>query len=75
MSPSITADDDCNHEIKKNEKVFAPWKESYDKLRETIKKQRHLFADRGLYNQSCGFSSSHVQMGELDNKEGYTMKN
>ena len=27
-----------------------------------IKKQRHHFADKGLYSQSYGFSSSHVQM-------------
>ena len=40
----------------------APWKKSYDKPREHIKKQRYHFAYKGLYNQSYGFSSSHVQM-------------
>ena len=25
-----------------------PWKESYDQLRQHIKKQRHYFADKGL---------------------------
>ena len=35
---------------------------TYDKLRQGIKKQRHHFADKGLYNQSYGFSSSHVQL-------------
>ena len=30
-------------------------KESYDKPRQHIKKQRHNFADKGLYGQSCGF--------------------
>ena len=39
-----------------------PWKKSYDKTRQHIKKQRHHFADKGLYNQSYGFSSRHVQM-------------
>ena len=29
-----------------------PWKESYDKPRQRIKRQRHHFADRGLYSQS-----------------------
>ena len=38
--------------------MLAPWKESYDKPRQYIKKQRHNFADKGLYNQSYGFSSS-----------------
>ena len=43
-------------------------KESYDKLRQCIKKQRHHFADIALYSQGYGFSSSHVQMWELDHK-------
>ena len=30
-------------------------KESYDKPRQGIKKQRHHFADQGLYSQSYGF--------------------
>ena len=54
----ITADSDCSHEIK----TLASWKESYDKPRQHIKKQRHHFADKGTYSQSYGFSSSHVQM-------------
>ena len=49
----------------------APWKESCDKHREHIKKQRHHFVDKGPHSQSCGFSSSHVQMWELDHKEGW----
>ena len=55
--------------------MLAPWKESYDKPRQRIKKQRHLFADKGLYSQSYGFSSSHVRMWELDHKEGWAPKN
>ena len=43
-------------------KTLDPWKESYDKFRQYIKKQRHHFADKCLYNQSNGFSSSHVPM-------------
>ena len=31
-----------------------------DKPRECIKKQRHHFANKGLYSQSYSFSSSHV---------------
>ena len=49
--------------------MLAPWKESYDNPRQHIKKQRHNFADRSLYNQSYGFSSSHVWMQELGHKE------
>ena len=55
--------------------MFAPWKESYNKPRQHIKKERHHFADKDLYSQSYGFSSSHVWMWELDHKEGWTPKN
>ena len=56
-------------------KDAAPWKESYDKPRQHIKKQRHYFANKGLSSQSYGFSSSHVWMWELDHKEGWAPKN
>ena len=39
------------------------------------KKQRHYFANKGPSSQSYGFSSSHVQMWELDHKEGWMLKN
>ena len=44
LSSKITADGDCSHDI---EKMLAPWKNSYDKPRQFIKKQRHYFADKG----------------------------
>ena len=55
--------------------MFAPWKKSYDKPRYCIIKQRYHFADKGLYCQSYGFSSSHIWMWELDYKEGWVLKN
>ena len=55
--------------------MFAPWKNSYDKAGQRIKKQRHHFADKGPYSQSYGFSSSHVRVWELYHKEGCTLKN
>ena len=48
--------------------MFALWKEKYDKPRQHIKKQRHHFSDKGPYSQSYGFSSSHVEMWELNHK-------
>ena len=58
LGSKITADGDCSHEIK-----LVSWKKSYDQSRQHIKKQRHYyFADKGLYSQSYGFSSSHVWM-------------
>ena len=51
--------------------MLAPWKKSYDKPRQNIKKQRYYFADKGLSSQSYGFSSSHVWIWELGHKEGW----
>ena len=55
--------------------MLAPWKESYNKPRQCIKKQRHHFAKKGSYSQSYGFSSSHMWMWELDYKEGWAPNN
>ena len=67
----ITVDSDCSHEMKRHP---APWKKSYDKPGEHIKKQRHHFAYKGPYNQRYGFSS-HIWMWELDDKKGWAPKN
>ena len=64
-SSKITADGDCNHEIKT----------SYDQPRQHIKKQRHYFANKDLSSQSYGFTKSHVWMWELDYKESWAQKN
>ena len=55
--------------------MLAPWKKSYDETRQCIKKQRHHLADKGPYSQSYGFSSSPVQMRELEHQEGWAPKN
>ena len=43
MGSNIIVDGVCSYNIK----TLAPWKESYDKPRWCIKKQRHHFADKG----------------------------
>ena len=58
LGSKITADGDCSHDIK----MLGPWKNSYDKPRQHIKKQRHYFVNKGPYSQSYGFFSSHVWM-------------
>ena len=70
LGSRITVDGDCSHEIRRRLLL-----ESYDKLRQHIKKQRHHFADKGLSSQSYDFSSSHVWMWELNPKEGWPPKN
>ena len=52
-----------------------PWKKSYDKPRQSMKKQKHHFANTGPYSQRYGFSSSYVQMWELDRKESWALNN
>ena len=54
--------------------MVAPWKETYDKPTQCIKKQRHHFAKESLIRQNYGFSSSHVWMWELDHKKGWVLK-
>ena len=58
----------------RNEKTLSSWKKSCNEPRQHIKKQRHYFANKGLSSQSCGFSSSHVWMWELDHKESWAPK-
>ena len=47
----------------------------YGLSRQHIKMQRHHFANKCPYSQSYAFSSSHVQMWELDRNEGWAPKN
>ena len=56
-------------------KMLIPWKESYDKPRQHVKKQRCHFADKDPYSQSYGFPSGHVWLWELDHKESWVPKN
>ena len=58
-----------------NQKIIASWQESYDEPRHCVEKQSHYFADKDPYSQTYVFSSSHVWMWELDNKEGSGLKN
>ena len=63
----IIGDSDCSHEIK----TLDAWNKTHDKSRQRIKKAKtHHFVDKCPYSQSYGFSSSHVQMQELDHKNG-----
>ena len=55
----ITEDGDCRHEMKR---CLTLGRKANDKSKQCIKKQRHYFANKGLYNQSYCFSSSHVWM-------------
>ena len=43
--------------------------------KQCFQNQRYQFADKSPYSQSYGFASSHVQMWELDHKEGWAPRN
>ena len=73
LGSKISTDGGWSHEIKRH--LLLGIKAMYDKPRQHIKKQRHHFVDKGLSSQSYGFSSSHVQMWELDHKVGWASEN
>ena len=58
LGSKITADSDCSHEIKR---CLLLGRKAMTNL-DSVLKSRHYLADKGLYSQSYGFSSSHVQM-------------
>ena len=43
LGSKITVDSDCSHV-----KMLAPWKESYDKPRQIIQKQKHHFVAKSI---------------------------
>ena len=52
----ITADGDCSHEIKR---CLLLERKAITNL-DSIRKQRHYFANKGLSHQNYGFSNSHL---------------
>ena len=71
LGSKITTDGDCSHEIKR---CLLLRRKAMPNLKQHIKKQKHHFA-KGPFSQSYGFSSSRVQMWELEHKEGWAPKN
>ena len=49
LGSKITADGDCSHEIK------TPWKKSYEKPRQHIKKQRYYFVNKSPSSKAVVF--------------------
>ena len=71
LGSKITVDDDHSHEIKRRLLLGRKVMTNLDSMLKT----RHYFANKCLSSQSCGFSSSHVQMWELDCEESWAPKN
>ena len=72
LGSKIIVDSDCSHEIKR---LFLLRRKAMTNLEQHNRKQRCHFADKGPYCQSHGFSISHIQIWELDQKEGWALKN
>ena len=57
LGSKISVDSDGSHEIKRG---LLLGRKAMTNLYSILKKQRHHFANKVLYGQSCGFLSSHV---------------
>ena len=55
-----------------NQKIIASWQENCNKPRQCVENQRHYSANYGLYSQGYGLPSGHVQLWDMDRKEGRT---
>ena len=67
----LTVDGYCSHEIKRH--LFLGRKAMTNL--NSILKIRDKFANKGPHSQNYGFTSSHVQIQELDHKECQESKN
>ena len=71
LGSKITADGNCSHEIKR--RLFLGRKAMTNV--ESILRGRYYFANKGLYSQCYGFSSSHEWMWELNREECWVPEN
>ena len=73
LGSKITVDGDCGHEIKRH---LLLGRKAMTNLDSTLQSRDiTLLTNVHIVSQSYGFSSSHVQMWELDHKEGWELKN
>ena len=59
LGSKITADGDCSYEVKR---CLFLGRKAITNLDSVLKKQWYYFANKNLYSQSFGFTSSHVWM-------------
>ena len=57
LGSKTNEDGDCSHEIRRR---LLLGREAMTNLDNSVKKQRHHFANKGAYSQGYGFPSSHV---------------
>ena len=67
LGSKISVDSKFSYEIKRR---LLLGRKAMTNLNSVLNKQKYHFADKGPSSQSCGFSSGHVWVWELDHKEG-----
>ena len=72
LGSKITVNGDCSHE---NERCLLHGRLAMTNLDSVLKSRDITLPTKGLYSQSYGLSSSHVQIWELDHKESWLLKN
>ena len=71
LGSKITADGDCSHEIRRR---LLPGRKAMTNL-DSLLKNKDINLHKCLSSQSCGVSSSHVWIRQLDHKERSVPKN
>ena len=71
LGSKITADSDCSHELRR---CLLFGRKAMTNL-DSVLKNRHYSADKGLYSLGYGLSSGHIRLWKLDHKEGRMSKN
>ena len=72
LGSKITVDCDCARKITR---CLLLGRKVMTNLESKLKSRGIYLPKKGSYSQSYGFPSSHIQMRELDHKEGWTLKN
>ena len=72
LGSKIAEDCDCSHKVKWR---LLLGRKAMTNLDSIFKSRDITLPTKGTYSQSCGFSSSHVRMWELDHKRGWVLKN
>ena len=70
LGSKFTTDGECGHNISRR---LPLGRKAITNL--CAEKQKHHFADKGLYSQGYRLPSGHIWLCELDHKEGRTPKN
>ena len=75
LGSRITVNGDCSHEIRRWLLCGRKATTNLVSVLESSHRSARLYTDKGPYSQGYGFPSNHMQLLELDHKEGRAPKN